>query len=99
MKNLLCGIGKSKVTDREIQLSDYPFKPSLAYPDKIFKTKEISAMSIDFGICRIYVANDIVFISEEKREELKVFEENNRIALTEHSWNWDWILAPYLDTE
>jgi len=23
----------------------------------------------------------------------------NKIRLTKHSWNWDWILEPYLDTE
>lgn len=85
--------------DDEILISDYPFKPSIAFPNKLIKAKEIDSMSIDFGVCKIYVANDIVFVSAEKREQLKTFAENNKIELSKHSWNWDWILEPYLDTE
>ncbi len=67
MKKLLCGIGKSKITDQEIHLSGYPFEPSLAYANnKIFQANEISAISIDFGMCRLYIADDIIFIAEEK---------------------------------
>lgn len=99
MKNLLCGIGKSKIAENEIEISDYPFEPSIAYPNKTIKANEIDAMSVDFGVCKVYVTNDIIFVSAEKKEELKKFAERNNIKLTEHSWNWDWILEPYLDTE
>ena len=99
MKNLLCGIGKSKIIENEIEISDYPFEPSIAYPNKTFKANEIDSMSLDFGICKIYVDNDIIFVSADKKEELKKFAKNNKVKLTEHSWNWDWILEPYLDTE
>ncbi len=99
MKNLLCGIGKSEIKENEILITDYPFEPSIAYPNKLIKAYEINSMSVNFGVCKIYLTNDIVFVSAEKKEELKKFAENNKIKLTEHSWNWDWILEPYLDTE
>ncbi|MFD2034452.1 hypothetical protein ACFSKL_06600 [Belliella marina] len=99
MKNLLCGIGKSNITDRQIQFSDYPFEPSYVYPNKTIQANEIDSMSVDFGICKIHIADDIVFVSAVKKEELKEFAKNNKIELTETSWNWDWILEPYLDTE
>lgn len=99
MKNLLCGIGKSKITENKIEISDYPFEPSIAYPNKTINSNEIDAMSVDFGTCKIYVDDDIIFVSAEKKEELNEFAKNNNIKLTEHSWNWDWILEPYLDTE
>ncbi|WP_422107786.1 hypothetical protein [Winogradskyella sp.] len=99
IKNLLCGIGESKITENGIEISEYPFEPSIAYPNKTIQTNEIDAISADFGICRLYVADDIIFISEERKEELKKFAENNSIRLFKHSWNWDWILEPYLDTE
>ncbi|WP_133240874.1 hypothetical protein [Marixanthomonas spongiae] len=99
MKNLLCGIGKSKITENEIEISYYPFEPSIAYPDKTIKANEIDSLSVDFGTCKIYVDNDIIFVSAEKKEQLKEFAKNNKIKLTKHSWNWDWILEPYLDTE
>ncbi len=98
MKKLQCGVGKSKITNQDIQISDYPFEPSLAYPNKIFNANEISAISIDFGMCRIYVADDIILVSEEKREALKMFAQTHKIALIQNSWNWNWILEPYLDT-
>jgi len=98
-KNLLCGIGESQITDKEIHISNYPFEPSLVYPSKTIKASEIRAMSIDFGICKLYLADDIVFVSAEKKEALAKFAERNSVELTEHSWNWDWILEPYLDTE
>ena len=98
MKNLLCRIGESNVKDEEILIYNYPFKPSIAYPNKSIKANEIKSMSIDFGICKIYVADDIIFVSAERKEQLRKFAEKNKISLTDHSWNWDWILEPYLDT-
>lgn len=98
MKNFLCGIGASKITENSIEITDYPFEPSIAYPNKTIKASEIDFISIDVGLCKIYVADDIIFVSAEKQEELKEFVENNNIKLIEHSWNWDWILEPYLDT-
>jgi len=99
IKKLFCGIGESKINENKIEISDYPFEPSIAYPRKIIKAKEIDFINVDFGVCKIYVAEDLVFISAERKEELKEFAENNNIKLIEHSWNWDWILEPYLDTE
>ncbi len=99
MKNLLCGIGKSKITENKIEISDYPFEPSIAYPNRIIKANEIDSLSVDYGTCKIYISNDIIFVSAEKKEELKEFAKINKINLTKHSWNWDWILEPYLDTE
>jgi hypothetical protein len=99
IKNLLCGIGKSEIRENEIVISEYPFQPSIAYPSKIVSSNEINFISADFGLCRIYIDNDIVFITAEQKSELLKFAELNDIKLIEHSWNWDWILEPYLDTE
>ena len=85
--------------DNEILISDYPFEPSLAFPNKVIKASEISSMSLDFGVCKIYVLEDIVFVSAEKKEVLKKFAEKHKVQLIATSWNWDWILEPYLDTE
>lgn len=99
IKKLLCGIGESEIRENEIIITEYPFEPSVAYPERILSAKEIDAISVDFGVCKIYLEGDIVFVSAEKKEELKAFAERNRISLVTHSWNWDWILEPYLDTE
>lgn len=97
--NFFCGIGKSEIHESKILIADYPFEPSIAYSQKSFSSKEITAICVEFGVCRIYVRGDIVFISAEKKEDLKKFAERNYIKLIEKSWVWDWILEPYLDTE
>lgn len=99
MKNLLCGIGKSEIQENKILITDYPFEPSVAYPQKKITVKEINSICVDFGVSKIYIANDIVFVTAEKKDELKKFAERNKIELSKHSWNWDWILEPYIDTE
>lgn len=98
-KKLYCGIGKSEIKQHEICITDYPFKPSIAFPNKNIKASEIDAISIDFGTCKILTQNDIVFVSAENKKRLKKFSLENNIKLIPHSWNWDWLLEPYLDTE
>lgn len=99
IKNLLCGFGKSEIRDDEIYISDYPFEPSIAYPEKRILPKEIQYVSADFGVCRIYTEDDIVFVTAAQKEELLAFAKKHELQLKKHSWNWDWLLEPYLDTE
>lgn len=99
MKSFFCGLGNVVIHENGIHLTDYPFKPSLAYPERTFSASEISAISSAFGICKVYVANDIIFVSAEKQKKITEFAQRNHIELRPHSWNWDWILEPYLDTE
>ena len=99
LKNLLCGIGKSEIREQEILISDYPFEPSVVYPTALISANDIECISVDFTVCKVYVQNDIIFISAEYKEKLKQFAESNNIRLIIQKWNWDWILEPYLDTE
>ena len=99
MNNFLCGIGKSEIREHKISISEYPFQPSIAYPNKLISANEINFISTEFGICRIYTDNDIVFITSEQKSALLSFAKTNNIKIKKHSWNWDWILEPYLDTE
>lgn len=98
-KNLLCGIGEARIKKDSIEICNYPFEPSIAFPEKDIKANEIESLCIEFGVCKVFVGEDIIFVSAEKKEELKIFAEQNAIRLSKHSWNWDWILEPYLDTE
>tara|TARA_R110002051_G_scaffold56046_1_gene103821 strand:+ start:7988 stop:8620 length:633 start_codon:yes stop_codon:yes gene_type:complete len=98
-KNLLCGIGKSEIREREIVITEYPFEPSIAYPTTVISANDVECMSVDFGICKVHIKDDIIFISSEYKEKLKQFAESNNSRLKLQSWNWDWILEPFLDTE
>ncbi|WP_299439808.1 hypothetical protein [uncultured Aquimarina sp.] len=97
--NLLCGMGDSEIGKDTILIKEYPFEPSIAYPEKLIKASEINSICVDFGVLKIKIKDDIVFMSAEKKEQLKIFAEKNKIPLFAYSWNWDWILEPYLDTE
>lgn len=99
MKNLLCGIGTSEIRESSIVITNYPFEPSIAYPEKLIGAAEINSICVDFGPAKIKIGDDIIFVTAESKEELKKFAERNKIKLSKPSWNWDWILEPYLDTE
>ncbi|WP_051336017.1 hypothetical protein [Aquimarina latercula] len=98
-KNLFCGIGNSEIQENAIWFYEYPFEPSIIYPERLVHASEIESIGIEFGAIKIFLKDDIVFISAEKKETLKAFAERNAIPLSPYSWNWDWILEPYLDTE
>ncbi len=97
--NLFCGIGESEILENTIHINKYPFEPSVAFPEKLINATEIDTISIDYGNSKINIKNDIVFVSAEKKDELRIFAKQNNIPLSPHNWNWDWILEPYLDTE
>lgn len=99
MKNLLCGVGQSKILETTIHISNYPFEPSIAFPEKIIEAEHISAISLDFGPYKLFVEDDIVFVSAKYKDELTKFAKSNAIKLVPHSNNWEWILQPYVDTE
>lgn len=98
-KRLLCGIGTSSIGESSIVISDYPFEPSVVYPSASIEAHEIDAISLEFGVCKVYVKDDIVFVSAEKKKELELFAKVHNLKLIPYSWNWDLLLEPYLDTE
>ena len=98
-KRLLCGIGTSSIGESIIEITDYPFEPSVVYPSASIEAHEIDAISLEFGVCKVYVKDDIVFVSAEKKKELELFAKVHNLKLIPYSWNWDLLLEPYLDTE
>lgn len=99
MKKLLCSLGKSEIRDQEIIIKNYPFEPSVVYKEKSIKATEIEAVCLDFTSPKLYLAEDVVFIAAEQKDNLKAFVDKNNIILVPYNWNWDWILEPFLDTK
>ncbi|MHA6248925.1 hypothetical protein ACXYMU_13360 [Pontibacter sp. CAU 1760] len=99
LKNMLCGIGESKINDSSIQITEYPFKPSSAYPDKLISANLIDAVCLDSYPPFIKKENEAIFISREHLTELEDFVAKNQIPIIQPTNNWMWILEPYLDTE
>ncbi len=99
MKNLICGIGESKIMESKIKISKYPFEPSIAFPEKEFEADEINAISWDSYPPLIKIGNEVIFISREYSDDLKQFAERNKVRTFEATRNWNWLLEPYVDTE
>lgn len=97
--NMLCGIGKSEINEDEIRISQYPFKPSIVYPNMIIKANQIDAICWDSYPPAIKVKDEYIFISREHSEILKQFVVRNKVNTFKTIWVWQWLLEPYLDTE
>ncbi|WP_417784672.1 hypothetical protein [Tenacibaculum sp.] len=99
MNNMICGIGKAKILENEIEISEYPFKPSIVFPNTKIKASEITAICYQSYPPLIRIYNEVIFISREHAKSLKEFTERNNITTFKETKNWNWLLEPYLDTE
>ena len=99
MNNLICGIGNAIIEENLIQIENYPFEPSIAYPNKRLTKNNIEAICTTSYPPLIKVENEVIFISREKHIELEEFIKRNGIKTFKETRNWNWILEPYVDTE
>lgn len=91
--------GQITIGDDFLKIEDYPFEPSIAFRQTIFSSIEIDDIDYQSAPPAIRVNNDLIFLTAEKKEELKIFATKNKIKTIERSPLWDWILEPFLDTE
>jgi hypothetical protein len=99
LSNMLCGIGKSRINNDSIYITDYPFKPSFVYPDRIISASSINAVCLTSYPLLLKIESELVFISRDQQPDLEDFVKRNQISIFEHTNNWSWLLEPYLDTE
>ncbi|UZR98701.1 hypothetical protein [Chondrinema litorale] len=93
------GIGESEIKEKEIIMKNYPFKPSKIFPNAILTVDNIDAICYDAYPPKLKIGNESILISREYAKELEEFTLNNKIPVIEETYNWSWILEPYLDTE
>lgn len=99
MENFLSGIGESILSRDAILIKNYPFEPSIAFPEKEFKYHEIDAICLDAAPNYFKVGNELIFVTAEMTDELRDFAERHRIKIFNQTWNWDRLLEPFIDTE
>lgn len=96
---LFVSMGQLTIGDTFLKIDNYPFEPSVAYQQSIFKTNQIE--DIDYTsyppTCRL--GNELIFLPAEKKTELKEFASKHNIKTVERPMIWEWILEPFLDTE
>ena len=99
VKELLVSTGQLTIGDDFLKIENYPFEPSIAYRQTIFKTNQIDDIDFKSYPPTFRVGNELIFLTSEKKIELEEFATKNNIKTVERSWIWDWILEPFLDTE
>ena len=99
VKELLVSMGQLTIGDDFLKIENYPFEPSIAYGQTIFKTNQIDDIDFKSYPPTFRVGNELIFLTSEKKIELEEFATKNNIKIVERSWIWDWILEPFLDTE
>ena len=82
-----------------IEISNYPFKPASIYPSKKIRAENISDISIISSPLTLRLNNELIFISATLKNDLCKYANDNTIKIVERTFNWDFILDPFLDTE
>ncbi len=94
-----CGIGVSEIRSHEIAISDYPFEPASVFPETVIPYSDVEEIHLDSYPITIKIQSELIFITKESLESLKLFAEKNSIRIAKRAANWQWITEPFLDTE
>ena len=99
VKGLLISMGEITIGEDFLKIENYPFEPSIAYKQNIFKANQIDDIDVKSYPPTFRIGNEIVFLGSDMKERLEVFAAKNGVKTVERSWIWGWILEPFLDTE
>lgn len=99
VQELLVSMGQITVGNDFLKIDNYPFEPSIAYRQLIFKTNQIDDIDYMSSPPTMRVGNELIFLTAKKKVELEEFAKKNNIKTVERPMIWDWILEPFLDTE
>jgi len=99
VKELLVSTGQLTIGEDFLKIEDYPFEPSVAYRQTIFKADQIDDLDFKSYPPTFRIGNELIFLTSEKKAELEEFAKKNNIKTVERPMIWSWILEPFLDTD
>ena len=99
VNELLVSTGQLTIGNDFLKIENYPFEPSIAYRQKIFKTDQIDDIDHSSYPPTIRIDDELIFLTRENKNELEEFAKRNNIKTVERPMIWGWILEPFLDTE
>lgn len=100
LKEMMVDLGEVTFKDNNIEIKDYPFKPSVLYFNSIIQGSNIHDINLKSRPLTINISNnELVFIAFKHKENLEEFAIKNKIPIIERPRIWEWILEPFLDTE
>jgi hypothetical protein len=99
VEELLVDLGQATIGQDTITFTNYPFEPSIAFRQNIFKPSDIDNIDTTSFPPTIKIGNELIFVSAKQNNELIKFVKDNNIKTVDRPNLWDWILEPFLDTE
>jgi len=99
IEEMLVSMGQVIVGDDFLKIENYPFEPSIAFKQTIFKPHEIDEIDFKSYLPTIRIKDELIFLPSEKRSELENLGKRNKINIVERLGIWNAILEPFLDTE
>jgi hypothetical protein len=99
VNDLLVSSGQLRFESDYLEIDGYPFQPSIAYGQTKIPSDIIDEIDIESYPPTIKVNNELIFLTSEKRDELKEFAHRHNLKAVKRPDIWGWILAPFLDTE
>jgi hypothetical protein len=99
VSELLVSSGQLRIESNFLEIDGYPFQPSIAYGQTRIPSEIIDEIDIESYPPTVKVKNELIFLTSEKRVELKEFALRHNLKVVERPDIWGWILAPFLDTE
>lgn len=99
VNDLLVSSGQLRIEGDYLQIDAYPFQPSIAYGQSKISSSLIDEIDIESYPPTIRVKDELIFLTSEKRDELKEFALRHNLKVVKRPNIWGWILEPFLDTE
>jgi hypothetical protein len=99
LSEMLISTGQLTIGEDFLKIENYPFEPSIAYSQTIFKTNQIDDIDFTSSPPTFRVGNELIFLRSDKKAELEEFAVKNNIETAKRPAIWSWILEPFLDTE
>lgn len=99
VNDLLVSTGQLRFESDFLQIDDYPFQPSIAFGKTKIFADTIAEIDIESYTPTVKVKDELIFLTSERRDELKAFARRNDLRTIKRPDIWGWILEPFLDTE
>ena len=107
VSEMLVRMGQVTIGDDFLKIENYPFEPSIAYRQTIFKPDQIDDIDLLADPQTIRINDELIFLTGDKRisttreyrSEVRNFAKRNNIKTVERRDVWRGILEPFLDTE
>ncbi|MCC6462067.1 MAG: hypothetical protein IT260_16450 [Saprospiraceae bacterium] len=92
-------LGESEFETQAIVLKKYPCPPATVFPDARIPASAITEVWTNSSPPALRMGEELLFVPAEKKAELLSFALLHNIPVTDRHSNWEWIAAPFLDTE